>query len=181
MKKWNKRTDIEEYENTLSDLVNFGCLIEKMPKVNELIVDLDNILSQDKRGTQSWNFHRISQLEKILETTNIDKVTYIASQKFNNKIDDEAKANKWRERVNIEIVKNGQSKIHPAISMANERRCYYLGNRLIPKDKNHKEMRIKSRQIRFKINNKVLSILDLDPFYEWRMENLLEAMYKEYY
>lgn len=181
MKKWDKKSDMEDYKNTLSDLVEYGCLIEKMPKIQELIVDLDNILNQDRRGSQQWNFHRITQLEKILDNAKIDKITYVASDKFNSKLDDKGKANKWKKSVILLILEDSTNKLHPAISKAQERGCHYLGNRHIPKTKELKEMRIKSRQIRFKINKNNLSISDLDPFFEWRMENLFEVMYKEFY
>lgn len=181
MKKWDKKSDMEDYKNTLSDLVEYGCLIEKMPKIQELIVDLDNILNQDRRGSQKWNFHRITQLEKILDNAKIDKITYVASDKFNSKLDDKGKANKWKKSVILLILEDSTNKLHPAISKAQERGCHYLGNRHIPKTKELKEMRIKSRQIRFKINKNNLSISDLDPFFEWRMENLFEVMYKEFY
>lgn len=181
MKKWDKKSDMEDYKNTLSDLVEYGCLIEKMPKIQELIVDLDNILNQDRRGSQQWNFHRITQLEKILDNAKIDKITYVASDKFNSKLDDKGKANKWKKSVILSIFEDSNNKLHPAISKAQERGCHYLGNRHIPKTKELKEMRIKSRQIRFKINKNNLSISDLDPFFEWRMENLFEVMYKEFY
>lgn len=181
MKKWDKKSDMEDYKNTLSDLVEYGCLIEKMPKIQELIVDLDNILNQDRRGSQQWNFHRITQLEKILDNAKIDKITYVASDKFNSKLDDKGKANKWKKSVILSILEDSTNKLHPAISKAQERGCHYLGNRHIPKTKELKEMRIKSRQIRFKINKNNLSISDLDPFFEWRMENLFEVMYKEFY
>lgn len=181
MKKWDKKSDMEDYKNTLSDLVEYGCLIEKMPKIQELIIDLDNILNQDRRGSQQWNFHRITQLEKILDNAKIDKITYVASDKFNSKLDDKGKANKWKKSVILLILEDSTNKLHPAISKAQERGCHYLGNRHIPKTKELKEMRIKSRQIRFKINKNNLSISDLDPFFEWRMENLFEVMYKEFY
>ena len=105
--KWKKKTSYTKYESTLKLLVEHDCLTERLPEISMMYIDLDAILSYNKRGSQEWNFSRIRQLEKLLDNASITNRIYMTTKEFHNKIDEEAVAIQWEKDNVIEIIDKG--------------------------------------------------------------------------
>lgn len=181
MKEWKKDTGFQEYEKMINNLKKYECVQENLPKVDSIVVDVDGILNYNRRDTQQWNFSRLRQVISILETSSIKNVIFALSNNFLRRIDQETQAESWMKSVNIEFTDDVSSNQDPSIEIARKLNAHYLGNRNIPKDKKYKDMRIYSRQIKFKLINNQVVITGLEPYYDWRKENVFEKMYSEYY
>ncbi|MCY3414667.1 MAG: hypothetical protein INQ03_23660 [Candidatus Heimdallarchaeota archaeon] len=181
MTTWKQENGIKEYEDTLDLLCEYNCLSEQLKSITTIVVDLDDILGFSRRDTQSWSFSRIDQVESILNDAGIKEIIYIISDNFDKRIDNEDQAKKWLQKNSIQRVDNSTYEVRPSIMIAMKEDAYYLGNRSIPKKKEFKALKSKGRQIKFSVNKNQISIPDLNPFYEWRMGNILELMYDKYY
>lgn len=178
--KWKKKTSYTKYENTLKLLVEHDCLTERLPDISMIYIDLDAFLSYNKRGSQEWNFSRIRQLDKLLDKASITNRTYLASSDFHNKIDEEDIATQWEKDHNLEII-DRDWEIHPGIVSAAQENCYYLGNRNIPSSDEYKELRRHSRNIKFHFDKKTLLIRGIEPFYDFKNENVIDKLYILHY
>ncbi len=180
MNNWDRSVSQKEYSDILNMLVKYDCLTEVLPNIEQVYIDLDNLMSHQRRGRQQWEFSRIRQLTSILGKANINDVFFIASDEFIDKIDEDHIAQEWIDKGKIEI-HDYQFKIHPAIQQAAENNGFYLGNRKIPQGDEFKDIRIYSRKLKFFINRGTLKIPGLEPFYERKVKNVLSIMYDEYY
>lgn len=178
--KWRKKSSYTEYEKTLKMLVELDCLTERLPDISMIYIDLDAILGYNKRGKQEWNFSRIRQLDKLLDNVSITNRVYMVSEKFYNKIDEEDIAKQWEEDHILETI-DEDWKTHPGIISAASEDCYYLGNRKIPTSDEFKELRRHSRNIRFHFDKNTLLIRGIEPFYDYKNENVIEKLYKLHY
>ncbi len=178
--KWRKKSSYTEYDKTLKMLVELDCLTERLPDISMIYIDLDAILGYNKRGKQEWNFSRIRQLDKLLDNVSITNRVYLVSQQFYNRIDEEEIAKEWEKDHILEIMDEGWE-IHPGIMSAAKKDSFYLGNRKIPSSDDFKELRRHSRNIRFHFDKNTLLIRGIEPFYDYKNENVIEKLYKLHY
>ncbi|MFV2014365.1 MAG: hypothetical protein ACC656_02965, partial [Candidatus Heimdallarchaeota archaeon] len=180
MEKWGKKSKYNEYRKILQILVENDCLIEKVPEISKLYIDLDSIVSFNKRGKQSWNFSRISQLENLLDDASISNRYYLGTNELKSRIDQEENFKQWSKKVNFELIED-EEEVHPVISMTLHENCHYLGNRRIPNTDEYKEFRRNSMNIRFRIDKNTLKIPGIEPFYDFKTENIIEKLYNIHY
>jgi hypothetical protein len=182
MKEWGKPSKEKEYLETIATLVHYDCITEILPDIQSAIIDVDSILSFQRRGRQSWQFNRLRQINDQLIKADVRNLIYLASEKFLSKIDEEDVAHEWVNTGKIEIYQGGDKiEAHPAIQKASDIGAHYIGTRRIPNDDEFKEMRIYSRKLNFKLRHNTIKIPGLEPFYEWKVANVLTKMYDDYY
>ncbi|MHA2097966.1 MAG: hypothetical protein ACW99A_04710, partial [Candidatus Kariarchaeaceae archaeon] len=95
MDKWGKKKNYDEYRKIIQLLSENDCLIESISEINKIYIDIDNILSINKRGKQPWNFSRIRQLETLLDDASITNRHYISSKNTLNRIDESEIFEEW--------------------------------------------------------------------------------------
>lgn len=181
MNKWDQKSKLDDYLEHIDLLVNHGCLIEILPKIKTLYVDLDNVLSHDRRSSQSWILNRFRVVKKQIDELKIKNVHYMASNDTISRVDETDAFEQLIQDGVIEIFDSENQEFSVPISKAAEGDAHYLGNQIIPKQEQFRKLRINSRKIAFRIDNGYVSIPRLEPFYEYKVENLLDKMYKEYY
>ncbi|MCE7734501.1 MAG: hypothetical protein GPJ54_06465 [Candidatus Heimdallarchaeota archaeon] len=180
MQKWGKKAKYKEFREIIQLLIENNCLMVKESVISKLYIDLDNLVSFNTRGKQSWNFSRISQLEALLEESSITNLFYLGSEELRNRIDQGENFKQWVKGVNFEQTES-KGKIHPGMILALENKCHYLGNRRIPDTDEYKEFRRNSMNIRFRIDINALKIPGIEPFYDLKTENIIEKLYRIHY
>ncbi len=177
----SQNTKISDYKANLSHLVKYKCLVEIIPEIDNLVVDVEDLMKHNRRDSQQWLFNRLRITKKLLEELNT-KVTYVTPNILVGKIDEADEYQQWSKENDIEIFDLGdKSSIHPAIKRAAASKAYYVGNRKIPKGDKFKSLRIHGRQLNFTLDKNIIKIPKIEPFYEWRMESIFEKLYSEYY
>ncbi len=167
----NENSGHKEYKETLDLLLNYGCITEKRKEYSLIVVDLDDILSFNKRERQNWQFSRIQQIQTLLARSNCKKIVYVYSDTLVNKVDRQEEIMQWLQE-NETYEYNEYENLHPAIEFAKSKNGYYLGNRNI-------NGRIK--KLNYTIEKNQIKIPKLEIFYEWRSNKIFDAMYKDYY
>lgn len=180
MQKWGKKINYNEYREIILLLAEHNCLMVKESGISKIYIDLDNLVSFNKRGKQSWNFSRIKQLEVLLDESSITELYYLGSKELSNRIDQEENFKQWLNKVNYEEIEP-KGKIHPGMVMALENKCHYLGNGRIPDTDEFKDFRRNSKNIRFRIDKNTLKIPGIEPFYDIKTENIIEKLYSIHY
>lgn len=177
----SQNTKLGEYRSNLRHLVKYKCLVEIIPQIDRLVVDVEDLMKHNRRGSQKWTFNRLRIIRKLLDELNTN-IIYIAPSNIIGKIDEEDEYQQWSKENDIEIFELGdKSSIHPAIKRAASSDAYYVGNRKIPKGEKFKSLRIHGKQLYFSLDKNVIQIPKIEPFYEWRMESIFEKLYSEYY
>jgi hypothetical protein len=174
-------TKVSEYKSNLSHLVKYKCLIEIIPTIDKLIVDVEDLMKHNRRGSQSWLFNRLRIIGKLLDDLNTE-VIYVLPSNIIAKIDEEDEYQKWLKQNDVEIFEpEDKSSIHPAIKRAAASNAYYVGNRKIPKGDKFKNLRIHGKHLNYTLDKNIIQIPKIEPFYEFRTENIFEKLYSEYY
>jgi hypothetical protein len=181
MNQWDKKNNYADYLKTLALLVKHDCLPEIKPKIQSIVVDVEGLLSYQRRERQQWTFKRLRQVDSILRSLQIESVTYLAPSLIIGKIDDEDTVQQWITEGKLEIFEDPDNDVHPTIQRALELDAHYLGNRKLPSGDKFKEMRIYSRKLHFFMKQKEVKIPNVEPFYEWKVGDVLTSMYNEYY
>ena len=178
--EWNKLTSFMEYKKILDLLVENQCLREVLPEIKGIIIDMDNILSYNRRGSQILEFNRLRQIKQLIDHAEIEVVIFVGTPNFETRVDEEDMMDQWKQEGLIEI-QEINSEIHPAIETALEKNYFYLGNRKIPTEGIYKDMRRNMRFIKFQLDGKKIMIPRLEPLYEFNSANILELLYDQYY
>lgn len=180
MQKWGKKTNYGDFREIIKLLAENNCLMLKESAISKIYIDLDNLVSFNKRGKQSWNFSRISQLEALLKEASITNLHYLGSKELGNRIDQEENFKQWVKGVNFEEIEL-RNKIPPGMVLALDNKCHYLGNGRIPDTDEYKEFRRTSMNIRFRIDKNTLKIPGIEPFYDFKTESIIEKLYSIHY
>ncbi|MHA2171536.1 MAG: hypothetical protein ACXAB7_16735 [Candidatus Kariarchaeaceae archaeon] len=181
MNQWDKKNNYADYLKTLALLVKHDCLLEIKPEIQSIVVDVEGLLSYQRRERQQWTFKRLRQVDSILRSLQVESVRYLAPSIIAGKIDDEDTVQQWITEGKLEIFEDPDSDVHPVIQRAFELDAHYLGNRKLPSGDKFKEMRIYSRKLHFFMKQKEVKIPNAEPFYEWKVGDVLTSMYNEYY
>jgi len=178
LQEWDRKSKRSEYLETLDTLVENNCLIERLPKVNQILVDVDDVLREKRRDRQDWQFNRLREIEKIMEENNIENIKYFATSMVEKKIDEPDSLKSWIDDGKIEIIDNFVTDVPEIIQLARQNEAHYLGSKKINRGNQEQEY---ARTLSFRITKKRFTIPGLEPFYDWRMENLFEKMYNTFY
>lgn len=182
MREMSKTAQRDTYEAILQTLIEVEAIHVTLPTVKSIVIDLNDFLGKQQRRSHPWIFNRIQQLEQFLTTAEIKQVYYYAPKKILSKIDDKIAFEKWRQKVNLEIVENMDDEIPESMIFAALQKHHYIGRR-IPHIKHNEElriMRIERRGIPFSFDKK-LQIANLEPIYHWYPVDIINKLYHNYY
>ncbi|MHA2501531.1 MAG: hypothetical protein ACXAE3_01480 [Candidatus Kariarchaeaceae archaeon] len=178
MREWDKDVSRDDYFETLETLVTHGCLIERFPDIDTIVVDVDDVLSENRRDTQNWQFSRLRQLDKLMEENEISDVKYCATKAVKSKIDEEEALQEWIDEGKIEIVNNARKELPEVLEIARDNKAHYIGSKLMKKGKKYEEY---SRALEYFVTKNRVQVPGLEPFYDWQIENIFDKLYNIYY
>lgn len=182
VKETGESTKKKEFDDALEILEEYKGLKRSMPKVETLVVDLEELLLKGQKRADAWKFNRIRELEDFIKKSEINQVYYYCTDKVLAKIDEEDSFKAWVKENNVEYVEDTDDEVTPAMTFAASNSFHYLGFP-VPKvegDEELRKLRIERRVIAFKYTKKL--IIDvLEPIYHWYPINVLEKLYDKYY
>ncbi|MDH5402004.1 MAG: hypothetical protein OEY49_05900 [Candidatus Heimdallarchaeota archaeon] len=181
MRDFNRRTKAEDYEANLTLLLKYKCLIERSSNIESLVIDVEDVVSYNRRDSQQWSFNSIRILENYLNKIKLERIFYVITPRFLEKIDEEDESTYWIESKGIIMSEWDQGENHPAIEEALKSKSHLLTNRLLPKKSEFKSYRLGGKRLKFDIDNHHFVISGMENFYDLRINNLFQAMYNEYY
>ncbi len=173
----------KQYRNALDILLKHRAIKEEKPKIQNLVVNLDYLLSYAQRKRHAWKFNRIRILESLIKRAKIKKVYFYCTEELFAKIDETDQFNEWKKNVDLRVVED----IEESVRFAVDNYFHFIGidedNEEVLEKLNKKKvdkMKVGKRFIELK-GDKNLEIPEFEPIFHWLPENILDKLYNEYY